>query len=158
MTRAMAFVGLTLLAAGCGGSSPATEGPAAGPAAATGKPAADETKACIAAYMAECGWKDVEFVSLADRPELPRGAAVVGDAWAYSFTARYTDVFGERQASTDWVAVVARADGKPCLKCCFDATGQLVGGHRGVEGTETAVLTHQPGTGGEYPIIVAPKP
>jgi hypothetical protein len=154
MRRVITFLGLALLAAGCGGSKTPT---AEAPAAATGRPGADEAKACIATYLGQCGCKDVELVSLAERPDVPAGAKIPGEAWAYTFSAKYTDLFGERRASENWVAVLARADGKPCLKSCFDDAKRLVGGHSGEEVVEKGVLT--PGPAGEdAPVIIAPKP
>ena len=154
MRRAITLLGLTLLAAGCGGGkSPTAEAP--GPV--TGRPGAEEAKACIAAYLGQCGWKDVELVSLADQPDLPPGAKVTGEAWAYTFSAKYTDLFGERRASENWVAVLTRTDGKPCLKSCFDGAKRQVGGHSGEEMAERGVLTPAP-PGGDPPVIIAPKP
>ena len=143
MRRAIAFLGLALLAAGCGGKTPTGEA-----AAATGRPEGEEAKACIAAYLVQCGWRDVELVSLADQPDVPKGGKAAGETWAYTFSARDTDLFGERRASENWVAVLTRADGKPCLTSCFDETKRLVGGHSGEEPAEKGAL----------PAIVPPKP
>src|SRR5262245_36089363 len=102
MRRATTFLGLALLTIGCGGgkdAKPSVE--------ASGKrPPADEAKACIVAYLNQCGWQNVELVQMADQPQLPDGAQVTGDAWAYGFTANYTNVFGERLTTTNWVAVI----------------------------------------------------
>ena len=153
MARAIAFLGLALLAIGCGSKDgPAT---ADGSAPAAGKPAPDETKACIVAYLNQCGWKDVELAQVTDQAELPAGAKVTGEAWAYGFTAHYTNVFGERQTSANWVAVVARADGKPCVKSCFDEGRKLVGGHTGAEANEKGTLVRHEAAG-ELPPVVAP--
>jgi hypothetical protein len=142
MRRAIALLGLTLLAAGCGGGKTPT---AEGTAAATGRPAADEAKACITAYLGQCGWKEVELVSLADQPDVPKGANTIGEAWAFTFSANYTDVFGERRATENWIAVLTRTDGKPCLKSCFDESRHLVGGHSGSELAEApAVISAKP--------------
>jgi hypothetical protein len=155
MKHAIAFLGLALLAAGCGDSGkPSAEAAAA---QAANKPAIDETKACISSYMAQCGWKDVEFAQFSENAELPSQVKVVGDAWAFTFTANYTNVVGERQTSENWVAVLAKENGKPYVKSCFDSSKKLVGGHIGLETTETAVLTPAP-PAEEYPAIVAPKP
>ena len=146
MRRAITWLSLTLLAAGCSKSDgPKAEAPA-------GRPAADEAGACIIAYLGQCGWKDVQLVAVADQPDVPKEAAG-GEAWAYTFSATYTDVFGERRTSENWVAVLTRSDGKPCLTCCFDEAKRLVGGHRG---DETA-LGPAP-SGSEMPGIVPPKP
>jgi hypothetical protein len=153
MRRAITFLGLALLAAGCGGKTPTAE-TAAVPA---GRPGADEAKACIAAYLGQCGWRDVELVSLADQADVPTGAKVTGEAWAFTFSAKYTDLFGERQASQNWVAVLSRTDGKPCLKSCFDEAKRLVGGHSGEETSERAVLTPAP-PAGDPPVIISPNP
>lgn len=153
MRRAITFLGLALFAAGCGGKSPTAERPAV-PA---GRPGTDEARACIAAYLGQCGWRDVELVSLADQTEVPAGTKVTGEAWAYTFSAKYTDLFGERRASENWVAVLARDDGKPCLKSCFDDTKRLVGGHSGEEMSERGILTPAP-PAGDPPVIIAPKP
>jgi len=154
MRRAIAFVGLALFMAGCGGGKPSAESPAQ---AATGKPGADEAKACIVNYLGQCGWKDVELVRLADQPDMPTGSKVTGEAWAFTFSATYTNIVGERQTSENWVAVVARADGKPCVKGCFDETRRMVGGHSGEEQAERGNLTKLP-PGPELPAIVPPKP
>ncbi len=129
MKRAITFLGMALLIAGCGGKdSPKPE------AAAVGKPAADEAKVCIAGYLGQCGWKDVELVAIADQPSLPKGiTAPSGEAWAFTFSAKYTDLFGQQQATENWVAVVARSDGKACVKSCFDHAQRMVGGHSGAE-------------------------
>lgn len=145
MKRAMALLGLALLAAGCGKSGNSTAENAA-PAAATGKPADDEAKGCIVAYLGQCGWQDVQLTHMVDQPEVPKAAKVTEEAWAFTFTATYTNVVGERLTSENWVAVVTRSSGKPCVKCCFDEARHLVGGHSGEE-----IVSDQPA-------IVAPKP
>lgn len=137
MTRAIAFLGLALVAAGCGGK------PAADTAAApaTGKPSPDEAKACIAAYMAQCGWKGVDVVRLADHAEVPKGANTPGTVWAFSFSATFTNVIGERQTNENWVAVIGRDGETARLTSCFDDAGRLVGGHSAGEEYEKAVVT-----------------
>jgi hypothetical protein len=141
------LLGLALLAGGCGKSgTPKTEAPA-------GRPAADEAKACIVAYLGQCGWKDVELTRVADHPDVPPAAKAAGEAWAYSFSAAYTDVVGDRRTSENWVAVVTRADGKPCVTSCFDEASRQVGGHTGAE------VADRGARGGEaVPGIVAPRP
>jgi hypothetical protein len=147
MRRAIAFLGFTLLVVGCSKSDgPKAEAPA-------GRPAADEAGACIVAYLGQCGWQNVQLAGVADLADVPKDAGTTGDAWAYTFSATYTDVFGERRTSESWVAVITRADGKPCLKCCFDESKRLVGGHRG---DETALGPSR--SGSEMPGIVPPKP
>ena len=153
MRRAIAFLGLALLAAGCGGKTPAGDASAA----ATGRPGAEEARACIAAYLGQCGWRDVELVSLADQPDVPKGGKVAGEAWAYTFSARYTDLFGERRTNENWVAVLTRADGKPCLTSCFDGAKRLVGGHSGEESADRGTLAPMP-PGDALPAIVPPQP
>jgi hypothetical protein len=137
MKRALAVLALTILAVGCGGSK------ADGPAKAEGRPPADEAKTCIAAYLAERGLSDVEFVTLADEAELPSESTVKGEAWAFAFTATYKNIFGERQTGGNWLAVVTRAEGKTCVTGCFDEARKPLGGR----GHEEA----------EFPPIVAPK-
>lgn len=154
MTRAIAWLGIALLAAGCG----AKDGrPTAEQASATGKPGADATKACIVEYLNQCGWKDVELAQLTDQPAVPPEAKVIGDAWAYSFTANYTNVFGERRTSEGWLAVVVTADGKPSVRNCFDADRKMVGGHTGAESPEKAALAKLP-PAEDLPPIVPPTP
>ena len=158
MTRAIAFVGLALLAAGCGGSKDGKPAADAGPPAqATGKPAPDEATACIVTYLNQCGWKDVELANVADQPEVPAGAKAAGEVWAFAFTARYTNVFGERRTSANWVAVVSRADGKVCVTSCFDEGRHLVGGHTGAEANEKGTLVAS-APADDLPPIVAPRP
>jgi hypothetical protein len=154
MRRTIAFVGLAFLAAGCGGS-PSADGTAS--VSATGKPTDDEAKACIVAYFSQCGWQDVQLVRMADHAEIPKGAKVTGEVWAYTFSATYTNVVGEKVTSENWVAVVARADGKPCVKGCFDETRRMVGGHSGDELAEKGILIPQP-PAADAPAIIAPKP
>jgi hypothetical protein len=155
MTRAIALFGLALLVIGCGGGK---EGkPVADAGAPTGKPAPDEAKACIVTYLNQCGWKDVELARLSDQPELPAGAGAGGEAWAFSFTAHYTNVLGERRTSANWLAVVARAEGKPRVTSCFDEARRLVGGNTGAEASEKGTLVSS-APGGDLPPIVAPKP
>jgi hypothetical protein len=155
MTRAIAFLGLALLAVGCGGSKDGRPTTDAGSGQAAGKPAADEAKACIVTYLNQCGWKDVELAQVTDQAEVPAGAKVSGEAWAFAFTAHYTNVFGERQTSANWVAVVARADGKPCVRRCLDEGRRLVGGHTGAEANEKGTLVkHAPAA--DLPPVVAP--
>jgi len=153
MTRAIALFGLALLVAGCGGGK---EGKPTADAAA-GRPAPDEAKACIVTYLNQCGWKDVELAEVADQPDVPAGAKTGGEAWAFTFTAHYTNVFGERRTSANWVAVVARADGKPHVMSCFDEARHLVGGHTGAEVNEKGTLVAS-APAGDLPPIVAPKP
>ena len=136
MKRALAFLALTILAVGCGSKSD-------GPAKAEGRPPADEAKTCIAAYLAERGLSEMEFVSLTDEAELPNESKVKGEAWAFAFSATYKNVFGETQKGENWVAVVTRSDGKVCVTGCFDEARKPLGGR----GTEEA----------EFPVIVAPS-
>jgi hypothetical protein len=155
MKRAIAFVTLTLLAAGCGDTTkPPAEANSAGP---TGKPALEETRSCINVYLAQFGWEEIALTAIADCPQLPSGAQVSGDAWAYTFTATYKNILGERLTSENWVAVVERIDGRPTVKNCFDSTNHLVGGQRGTEAGPNANLTPQP-SAEDLPAIVAPKP
>jgi hypothetical protein len=155
MKRAFGILALALLAAGCGGSKNPAD--ATANSQPTGKPNADEAKECIAVYLGQCGWKDVQLVRLTDCPQAPPGANVTGESWAYTFNANYVNVFGETHSSENWVAVVARVDGKPNVKCCFDSSKQLVGGHRGDERAVTANLTPM-SPADDLPPIVAPKP
>jgi hypothetical protein len=155
----MAFLGLAMLAAGCDGGKGET--PTAEATAPAGKPAADEARTCIVAYLNQCGWRDVELTRIADQTKVPDAARPTGDAWAFSFTASYTNVFGERQTSANWTAVVTRADGKPCVTSCFDDSQRLVGGHTGAElpaekGNLNGLAAAP--TVAELPPIVAPKP
>ena len=145
MRSAITILGLALLAAGCGGNkTPTAESPA--PGAATGKPTGDEAKACIVAYLGQCGWQEVQLIRMVDHPEVPKAAKANGEAWAFNFSASYTNVVGERVTSENWVAVVARTNGKPCVKGCFDDAQRMVGGHSGEE------------VASDQPAIVAPKP
>lgn len=154
MKYAMGFLGLALLAAGCTDSSK-PKGEAG--QAATGKPADDETKVCITTYLGQCGWKDVELVKMDERSDVPREAKIVSkEAWAYTFTANYTNVFGERKTSENWVVVLTRDEGKPCVRSCLDSEKKLVGGHSGAEGTDVAVLAPMP-EADNLPAIVAPN-
>jgi hypothetical protein len=137
MKRALAFLALTIVAVGCGGSK------SDAPAAAGGRPPADEAKTCIAAYLGERGLTDVEFASLQAEAELPSESKVKGEAWAFAFSATYKDVFGEPKKSENWVAVVTRSEGKTCVCGCFDEARKPLGGR----GREAA----------ELPPIVAPK-
>src|SRR5690348_7882055 len=107
MMRKFAFLGLALAAIGCGSKDGKPAAESAAPAPVAGKPAADEATACIVTYLNQCGWKDVELTGVAPA-DVPAGAKVSGEAWAYSFTARYSNVFGERRTSANWVAVVGR--------------------------------------------------
>jgi len=148
MKYALGFLGAALLAVGCTNSN---KPKAEAEQAAIGKPAGDETKACITAYLGQCGWKDVELVKLDEREDVPREAMIVrGEAWAYTFTANYTNLFGERQTSENWVAVLARDEGKACVKSCLDSSKRLVGGHSGAEGTDDTPQE-------ALPAIVAPR-
>ncbi len=154
MRYAIGFLGLALLAVGCTDSS---KPKADANLAATGKPADDETKACITSYLVQCGWKEVELTRLDERADVPREAMILsGEAWAFTFTARYTNVVGERLTSENWVAVLARDEGKPRVKSCLDSAKKLVGGHSGAEGTDVAVLLPMP-EADSFPAIVAPK-
>jgi len=145
MKCAMAFLGLALLAAGCGKSGGPT-GENASPGAATGKPADDEARACIVAYLGQCGWQDVQLTRIAEQPEVPKAAKVTDEAWAFTFSASYTNVVGERLTTENWIAVVTRNGGKPCVKCCFDESRRLVGGHSGEEvaSDQSAILAPKP--------------
>lgn len=159
MRRATVLLGLALLAAGCGdGGKPAAEATTTAPAQA-GKPAADEVKGCLAAYLDQCGWKDVEVGGITAQDALPPGvSAPAGEAWAYTFSAGFTNVLGERQSVANWVAVVGRADGQPCVRSCYDEARRLVGGHTGTEQQgAVADLTPIPPAEDLAP-IVAPNP
>ena len=87
---------------------------------------------------------------------MPAGVPA-GESWAFTFTANYTNVFGERQTSENWVAVIGRSDGKPTMVSCFDNAKQLVGGHRGDEKAITANLKPME-PADVLPPIVAPMP
>ena len=151
MKRVIGLLAAAMLATGCGGGKAKVDADQA-----AGKPQADETKSCIVCYMGQCGWNDVEIVNVADCAKPPEGA-IVGESWAYTFSARYTNVFGERQVSENWIAVVGRAEGKALVKNCYDNTLRLVGGHRGDEKSATASLTPM-APADDLPAIVAPKP
>jgi hypothetical protein len=155
MKHVCAFLALALLAAGCADSKPQADASAS--SQPTGKPADDEARACIASYLGECGWREVEFASLADCTNPPSVAKVTGETWAFHFTARYTNIVGERQSSENWIALLSRVEGKPVVVACFDQSRQLVSGHRGDE--TTAIANLSPGAPiSELPAIVAPKP
>ena len=151
MKRAIGLLALAILAAGCtSGSKPGRDD------AKSGAPAVDETRACITSYLNQCGWQNVELADVNPCNQLPSEALVLGDAWAYTFTATYTDLFGERQRSDNWLAIIARVDGKTSVKNCFDSARRLVGGHRGDERGDKASLTPLP-PADELPPIVPPK-
>lgn len=154
MKRLFALFLMSLLAVGCGSSgkpepqAAATEG---------AKPTTDEARVCVSDYMNQCGWRDVEFSTFADQTELPKEAKTTGDAWAFSFSASYQNIFGERQKTTNWVAVVTRDSGKFKVARCYDEAKQLVGGHTGSEESEKAQLQPGPMPMGGTVDIVAPK-
>ena len=154
MKRASGLLVLTLLAAGCGDSAKPQAGAAATNDAAA-KPAEDDTRTCIVAYFGQCGWKDVELVSVTPC-DVPKESQSVAASWAYTFTAKYTDVFGERQTRENWLAVISKMEGKASVKCCYDGGRQLVGGHRGDERGDTANLIALP-PADDLPAIVPPK-
>ena len=153
--RGIAFCWLSILAVGCGNRS--AENLVVEQSAPAGKPATDEAKACIVTYLNQCGWKDVELAQVAETSTLPAEAKGFEDAWAFTFTAQYTNVVGERQTSENWMAVVRRSEGKANVKCCFDESRRLVGGHSGAEKIEKVALTPQP-PADDLPPIVAPRP
>lgn len=155
MTRAIAMVGFALLVVGCGKGKDGR--PTADSQAPAGKPGPEEARGVIVAYLNQCGWKDVELARLTDQPELPAGARSDGEAWAFAFSASYTNVFGERQSSENWVAVVGRSGGKPCVTSCFDESRRLVGGHTGAEANEKGRLVAS-APADDLPPIVPPKP
>jgi hypothetical protein len=155
MKRAFGLLALTLLAAGCGDSAKRQADSAATKDAAA-KPAEDDTRTCIVAYLDQCGWKDVELVSVSQCDQVPPAAQSVATSWAYTFTAKYTDVFGERQTRENWLAVISKFEGKASVKCCYDSSRQLVGGHRGDERGDTANLIALP-PADDLPAIVPPK-
>src|SRR5262245_18072761 len=126
MKHAIGILALAILAIGCSRSSK----PQADAGPATGTPNQDETRSCICAYLDQCGWKEIELVEVKPCDKVPSQAIVVGDAWAYMFTANYSNLIGERQNCEKWTAVLYRVDGKPCVKCCYNNANQLVGGHR----------------------------
>ncbi len=132
----------------------------------SGKPSTDDARLCVSDYMYQCGWKEVEFISFADQADIPAEAKTNGDAWAFQFSAKYKNLFGEAQETKNWVAVVNRADGKVKVLSCFDETKHLIGGHGGQEESEKAKLTMPPtdAVGKMDPApsapaaIIAPKP
>lgn len=150
-------IGLLSLAVAIVGCTDASKTKPDAQATNQGRPAIDESSQCIAAYLGQCGWRDVEVVGVAECTQMPAGADVAGEAWAFVFSAKYSNVFGELQSSDNWVAVIARTDGKPAVRCCFDHTRRLVGGHRGDERAVAANLTPMP-PADELPSIVPPKP
>ena len=155
MKRVIAILGLAILTVGCGTKS--LENPIANQSTPTGKPAADEAKACIITYLNQCGWKDVDLAKVVEEPAVPAEAKSYDESWAFTFTAQYTNVVGERQTSENWMAVVRRSEGKATVKCCFDESRRLVGGHAGTEKTEKVALMPSP-PAEDLPPIVAPKP
>jgi hypothetical protein len=153
MKRAIGLLTLALFVAGCGDSGkPQADGAATKDAA---EPAVDDTRTCIVAYLGQCGWKDVELVSVT-ACDVPKEAQSVASSWAYTFTAKYTDVFGERQTRENWLAVVSKFEGRASVKCCYDSGRQLVGGHHGDERGDTANLIALP-PADDLPAIVPPK-
>lgn len=155
MKRTIGLLTLAFFVAGCGDSAkPQADSAATKDAAA--KPAEDDTRTCIVAYLGQCGWKDVELVSVTQSDQVPKEAQSVSANWAYTFTARYTDVFGERQTRENWLAVISKFEGKASVKCCYDSTRQLVGGHHGDERGDTANLIALP-PADDLPAIVPPK-
>lgn len=155
MKRAFGLLALALLAAGCGDSGkPQVDAGVAKEAAV--KPPEDDTRTCIVAYLGQCGWKDVELVAVTQCDQVPKEAQSVAGSWAYTFTAKYTDVFGERHTRENWLAVISKIDGKASVKCCYDGARQLVGGHRGDEHGEKANLIALP-PADDLPAIVPPK-
>jgi hypothetical protein len=152
MTRLIAFLSLALLAFGCGSSTDHRTGEK--PA---GKPADDEARTCIVAYLSECGWKNVELANVAERSDVPAEAHAGSQAWAFTFTARYTNVIGERQTSENWVAVLGRSEGKPCVQSCFDDSRRQVAGHTGAEPNEKGTLASF-APADDLPPIVPPQP
>ncbi|HEX3148388.1 MAG TPA: hypothetical protein VHR66_09915 [Gemmataceae bacterium] len=155
MMRGLAFCCLTILAVGCDDNS--LEKPTAEQSTPAGKPGADEAKACIVMYLNQCGWKDVDLARVTEEPSVPAEAKSYDEVWAFTFTAQYTNVVGERQTSENWIAVVRRSEGKATVKCCFDESRRLVGGHAGTEKTEKVALMPSP-PADDLPPIVAPKP
>jgi hypothetical protein len=153
MKRAIGLLTMTLLAVGCGSSKPAG-GEASQPA---GQPSLAEARSCIAVYLTQFGWQNVELTTIAERPHLPSGPQASGEAWAYTFSANYTNVLAEHTISENWVAVIERNNGQPIVKSCFDNSNRLVSGNHGNEMGETASLAPQPQSD-TLPPIVAPKP
>ncbi len=137
MKQLFLLAAVTVFAAGCG----KTDAPKAADAGATaaGKPASDEAKASITEFLAQCGMRDVTVTQVAEAP-VPNGGKTASDSWGYTFTAEYKNLFGETQKSENWVAVVARDDGKPAVRTCWDDGKNMVGGHRGHVETPTAEL------------------
>src|SRR4051794_32651569 len=102
MKRAIGLLTITLLAAGCGsGSKPQADAAATAPA---GKPGLEEARSCIAVHLSQFGWEKVELIAITECPQVPPSAQVTGEAWAYTFTANYSNILGERQVSENWTA------------------------------------------------------
>jgi hypothetical protein len=155
MKRAIGLLALALLVAGCGDSAkPKADAGVSTDSAA--KPLEDDTRTCIVAYLGQCGWKEVELVSVTQCDQVPKEAQSVAASWAYTFTAKYTDVFGERQTRENWLAVISKIDGRASVKCCYDGSRHLVGGHRGDERGDTANLIALP-PADDLPAIIPPK-
>lgn len=138
MKQIFLLLSLAMFAAGCGKTG-APKADAGGTAA--GKPAADEAKACITVFLTQCGMQDVAVTQVAEA-DVPQAGKTATDSWGYTFTAEYKNVFGETQKSENWVAVVAREDGTPAVRTCWDDGKNMVGGHQGhVETPKAELLT-----------------
>jgi hypothetical protein len=119
MKRAIAWLGMALLVVGCGKSenTPLTQN----------KPDEGQAKASISTYLNDCGWKEIEFVSFQEASELPREVKGTKHSCAFQFSAKYTNLFGERVAKNNWVAVVCSDTDKPVVTYCYDDAMKLIG-------------------------------
>lgn len=150
MKRAIVFLGLSCVIVGCGKS----ESPAVA-TASIDKPSVDEAKSCISEYLSERGLKNVEFLSMTEKAELPK-SATPGKNWAFEFSASFVNVFGERQVRENCVAVLAKADGKPSVTGCTDKNDKPIGAIDESSGGIIQAGGQLPV--GELPPIIEPKP
>ncbi len=133
MKRFYLFV-LFSFAIGCGSkpSSPtaATNEPAAPARVATtcGKPSADEAAASIREYFTDpgVGCSDVQIETLSEPVEAP---VVVrpgtNEAWFFSTTMTCNNVVGEKLKNKDCLLLIARENGRPTVKECYNCLERL---------------------------------
>ncbi|WP_020475474.1 hypothetical protein [Zavarzinella formosa] len=143
MKHLFIILGLAAFMTGCGKTDAPKADATGGVSQSAGAPAADDAKNCIKEFLAQCGMQDVNVTQLTEST-VPSGAKTASESWGYTFTAEYKNVFGETQKSENWVAVVAREDGKPMVRSCWDDGKNMVGGHQGHVDTPKAELLLPP--------------
>lgn len=113
-----------ILVSGCGKTNVSTDGSGAH---ADARPDVEQTKTCIVEFLGQCGMQNIQVTKIADA-ELPKDAKTASTSWGYNFTAEYKTIIGETVTKENWVAVLAKEEGKLIVRSMWDDSQKVVAG------------------------------